>query len=81
MGLCVRHSVVLDSVTPCDLQAPLSRGFSRQEYWSALPFSPPGDLPDPGSPGSPALQTGSLPSELPGLHPDKQWDYILINPE
>ena len=29
-------------------QAPLSRGFSRQEYWSGLPFPPPGDLPDPG---------------------------------
>ena len=30
------------------LQAPLSMGFSRQEYWSGLPFPPPGDLPDPG---------------------------------
>ena len=30
-------------------QAPLSMGFSRQEYWSGLPFAPPGDLPDPGS--------------------------------
>ena len=30
------------------LQAPLSRGFSRQEYWSGWPFPPPGDLPDPG---------------------------------
>ena len=29
-------------------QAPLSMGFSRQEYWTGLPFSPPGDLPDPG---------------------------------
>ena len=29
-------------------QAPLSLGFSRQEYWSGLPFPPPGDLPDPG---------------------------------
>ena len=29
-------------------QAPLSTGFSRQEYWSGLPFPPPGDLPDPG---------------------------------
>ena len=35
---------------PMDLayQAPLSMGFSRQEYWSELPFPPPGDLPDPG---------------------------------
>ena len=38
-------------------QVPLSMGFSRQEYWSVLPFPSPGDLPDPGiEPGSPALQ-------------------------
>ena len=40
-------------------QAPLSMGFPRQEYWSELPFPPPGDLPDPGikpmSLASPAL--------------------------
>ena len=41
-------------------------GFSRQEYWSGLPFPSPGDLPDPGiEPGSSALQAGSLPSEPP----------------
>ena len=40
-------------------QAPLSMGLSRQEYWSGLPFSPPGDLPDPGiEPTSPALAGG-----------------------
>jgi len=40
--------------------------FSRQEYWSGLPFPSPGDLPDPGiKPGSPALQAVSLPSEPP----------------
>ena len=47
------------------LQAPLSMGFSRQEYWSGLPFPPPGDLPDPGiKPESLCLlhwQAGSLP--------------------
>ena len=38
--------------------------FSRQEYWSGLPFPSPGDLPDPGNePGSPALQADALPSE------------------
>ena len=48
-------------------QAPLSMGFSRQEYWSGLPFPSPGDLSDPGiKPGSPAFQADSLPSELPG---------------
>ena len=42
-------------------------GFSRQEYWSGLPFPSPGDLPDPGTePRSPALQAGALPSELLG---------------
>ena len=46
-------------------QAPLSMGFSRQEYWSGLPFPSPGDLPDPGiKPGSPALQADDLPTEL-----------------
>ena len=45
-------------------QAPWSMGFSRQEYWSGLPFPSPGDLPNPGiEPGSPALQTDALPSE------------------
>ena len=48
-------------------QAPLSMGFSRQEYWSGLPCPPPGDLLNPGiEPRSPTLQTGSLPSEPPG---------------
>ena len=42
-------------------------GFSRQEYWSGLPFPSPGDLPDPGiEAGSPVLQGDSLPSEPPG---------------
>ena len=49
-------------------QAPPSVGFSRQEYWSGLPFPPPGDLPNPGiEPRSPPLQADTLPSE-----PDKQ---------
>ena len=46
-------------------QTPLSMGFSWQEYWSELPFPPPGDLPDPGieplSPDFSALQVDSLP--------------------
>ena len=42
-------------------------GFSRQEYWSGLPFPSPGDLPNPGvEPGSPTLQADTLPSEPPG---------------
>ena len=48
-------------------QALLSMDFSRQEYWSGLPFLSPGDLPDPGiEPRSPALQVYSLPTEPPG---------------
>ena len=48
-------------------QAPLSMDFSRQEYWSGLPFPSPGNLPDPGiKPRSPVLQADSLPSEPPG---------------
>ena len=46
-------------------QAPLSMGFSRQEYWSGLPFPSPGDLLIPGiEPGSSALQVDCLPTEL-----------------
>ena len=49
-------------------QAPPSMGFSRQEYWSGLPFPSPGDLPDPGiKPGSPTLQADTLTSEPPGV--------------
>ena len=45
-------------------QAPLSMGFSRQEYWSGLPFPLSGDLLDPGiEPESPALLSDCLPSE------------------
>ena len=47
-------------------QAPLSLGFSRQEYWSGLPFPSPGDLPNPGiEPRSPAFKVDSLPSDPP----------------
>ena len=56
-------------VTPWTVahQAPPSMEFSRQEYWSGLPFPSPGDLPNPGiEPGSPALWADALPSEPPG---------------
>ena len=63
------HSVRSDSVTPWTAarQAPLSKGFSRQEHWSGEPFPSPGDLPNPGiEPRSPTLQADSLPFEPPG---------------
>ena len=55
-------------------QAPLSIGFSRQEYWSGVPFAPPGDLPDPEiesvSLTTPVLADGFFTTEPPGKPPD-----------
>ena len=66
----VSCSVVSDSLRPhglATLHAPLSVGFSTQEYWSGLPFPSPEDLPHPGiEPGSPVLQVDSLLTETPG---------------
>ena len=66
--VCVlSHSVMSESLWTVACQAPLSMGFSRQEYWSGLPCSFLGDLPDLGiEPWSPALQVDTLPSEPPG---------------
>ena len=59
-------------------QAPQSMGFSRQEYWSGLPFPSPEDLPDPGiKPRYPALQADTLTSEPPGK-PMMKKDFFLI---
>ena len=63
------RSVVSDSLGPHGVarQAPLSVGFSRQQYWGGLPFIPPGDLPDPGiEPKSPALAGRFFTAEPPG---------------
>ena len=64
LPVCMLCLVFLTSwIVAC--QAPLSMGFSRQEYWSGLPCLPPGDLPDPGiepvSPVALPLQVDSLP--------------------
>ena len=62
-NVCVGLSAVSDSTTPRTVarQAPLSMGFSRQKYWSGLPFPSPEDLPNPGmEPWSAALQAGFL---------------------
>ena len=53
--------------TVCSPPGSSSKGLPWPEYWSGLPFPPPGDLPNPGiEPRSPALQADSLPSEPPG---------------
>ena len=58
-------------------QAPLSMGFSRQEYWSGLPFPPPGNLPNPGiKPTSPALAGGCFTTELPGK-PERDFSDVI----
>ena len=81
-------SVISNSLEP---QAPLSIEFSRQEYWSGLPFPPPGYLPDPGiepeSLESPALVGGLFTSEPPGsqfaktaqmmTHSESPWQQCL----
>ena len=61
-------------------QAYTSIGFSRQGYWSGLPFPSPGDLPDPGvEPGSPALEADALTSEPPGK-PQEYWNELSCPP-
>ena len=65
-GLVTKSCLTLMTPWTVVRQAPLSIGFSRQEYWSGLPFASPGDCPNPGvEPRSPALQADSLPTELP----------------
>ena len=66
MLLLFSHHVVFNSFATTWTvahQAPLSMGFSRQEYWSGLPHPPPGDLPDPGPEPTP-LKSPALPGGL-----------------
>ena len=59
-GLVAKSCPTLVTLWTVAHQIPLSMGFSRQEYWSGLPFPSPGDLSNPGiKPGSPALQADS----------------------
>ena len=61
-------------------QTPPSMEFSKQEYWSGLPFPSPGDLPDPGiEPRSPALQADVLSSEPPGKPVGMKVNVFLIS--
>ena len=79
---CWQQSIAYSPLCACELsrtplfaaprtvarQAPLSMGFSRQEYWGGLPFPPPGDLPEPGiQPASPAMAGEFFTAEPPGL--------------
>ena len=83
--MCSVASVVSSSATPWTVahQAPLSMGFSRQEYWSGLPYPSPGDLPNPGiepsSPMSPALHFTTEPLGKPKLkaRPHNYFDFLL----
>ena len=64
------HLVVSYSLQSHACQVPLSMGFSKQKYWSELPFPSSGDLPDPGiEPVSPELAGRFFTSEPPGKPP------------
>ena len=81
VGACLGAKSCPTLVTPWTVacQAPLSMGFSRQEYWVGLPFPCPGDLPDLGiKPGSPTLQADSLLTELQGK-PTESWEYKILS--
>ena len=71
-GLVPKSCLTLATPWTIAHQAPLSMRFSRQEYWSGLPFASPGDLPNPGiKPRFPTLPADSLlpepPTEAPGV--------------
>ena len=65
-------------------QVPLSVGFPRQQYWSRLPFSSPGDLPNPGiklkSPVAPSLISGLFITEQPEMPGTGETPYNLLFP-
>ena len=64
-GLVTKLCPTLATLWTAARQAPLSMGFSRQDYWGGMPFPSPGDLPNPRiKPGSSALQADSLLTEL-----------------
>ena len=73
------HVWLFETLWTIAQQAPLFMGFSRQEYWSGLPYPLPGDLPDSQiEPTSPALQVDSLPTQSPGkpisqLYTNTKW--------
>ena len=89
-SIVLSRSVMFNSLQPHGLQPArllCPWGFSRQEYWSGLPCSPPGDLPSSWiKPRCPALQVDSLPSEPPGKQPTtlpflQQWVFFFFSLE
>ena len=80
--MCACVLVAQSCLTLCDpmnCQAPLSMGFSGQEYWNGWPCPSPGDLPAPGiKPRSPTLQADSLPSEPSGKPPGNIYIHVCI---
>ena len=67
VGQLLSHVKLLSNPMDCSSLVSSVHGFFRQEYWSGLPFPPPGDLPDPGiEPMSPALTGGFFTTEPPG---------------
>ena len=72
-GLVAKSCPTLGTPWTVACQAPLSMGFSRQEYWSGLTFPSPGDISNPGiEPGSPAFQADALTSEPPEKSKDAE---------
>ena len=69
VGLVAKSCLTLETLGTVACQAPLFIGFSRQEYWSKLPYFSPGDLPDlrmePASPASPALEGRFFTAQAP----------------
>ena len=78
-GMHAQLCPTLCDSTDCSLLGSLSMGFPRQEYWSGLPFPPPGDLPDPGIEPASALAGGFFTTEPLGRPHSKIIYHIIYN--
>ena len=76
---CLSNLMTLATSWTVACQAPLSMEFSRQEYWSGLPFSSSGDLPDPGiKPVSPALRAGRFFTNYKGSYKGSPLKVLMV---